>query len=126
MLELQGSGNQLKLLRQPRDLINNFLNCFILVDFNREQAKAKQCLNKLIASDCDFTPAIQEVFDLSLNDHNPFCADNRDPGATGKGQCESVQDPNKTFSDDKSAGFKSGLSPAILLCFVSFLFFVKF
>ena len=33
----------------------------MFVDFNREQAKAKQCLNKLIASDFDFTPAIQEI-----------------------------------------------------------------
>ena len=92
---------------------------------NREQARTKKCLNKLIASDCDVAPAIQEMFDLSLNDHNPFCANNRDPGASGKDQCEGVEDPNKTFSDDKSAGFRSGLSPAILLCLVSFLFFVK-
>ncbi|XP_078384693.1 uncharacterized protein LOC144667171 isoform X2 [Oculina patagonica] len=62
-----------------------------------EQAKAKQCMKKLIDSDCKFPSVVQEVLDLGFSDYNPFCANNRDPGATGNDQCAGVRDLNNPF-----------------------------
>ena len=49
-------------------------------------------MNNLIDSDCTFSSADREVLDLGLADYNPFCANNRDPGATGNDQCYGVTD----------------------------------
>lgn len=99
---------------------------FIYVDFHREYAKAKQCLNKLIASNCTFPPTVQEMFDLSFSDHNPYCANNRDPGATGNDQCHGVKDPSKnTDNNAKSAVIKSSVSQPLLFYLVLLLFSVQ-
>ncbi|XP_078343523.1 uncharacterized protein LOC144629183 [Oculina patagonica] len=95
-----------------------------------ENAKAKQCLNKLIASDCTFPSVIQEMFDLSFSDYNPFCADNRDPGATGSDQCDGVRDlsvdpSKKPTIKGAAAHLKSSVLRALLFSLVSLLFFVK-
>ena len=92
---------------------------------SRENAKAKRCLKSLIDSDCNFPSYIKEVLDLSYGDYNPFCANNRDPGATGNDQCSGVQDKSgdalKYFN--AAAGIKSGVLQTMM--FVSFsLFFV--
>ena len=93
------------------------------VEFNREQAKAKKCLKKLVDSDCSFSSAEQEVLDLGFSDYNPFCSNNRDPGATGKDQCDGVRDLDNPLN--AAAGLKPGVMQALLFSFVSLLFFVK-
>ena len=92
---------------------------------SRENAKAKRCLKNLIDSDCNFPSYIKEVLDLSYGDYNPFCANNRDPGATGNDQCSGVRDKSgdalKYFN--AAAGIKSGVLQTMM--FASFsLFFV--
>ena len=67
---------------------SNLLN----VVFMRAQAEAKRCVKNLTDSDCNFPLKAKEVLDLGFSDYNPFCADNRDPGATGSDQCCRVQD----------------------------------
>ena len=54
-----------------------------------------------------------------LDGYNPFCANNRDPGATGNDECHGVRD----IKDDVSAavGIKINTSLALLLPLVSFL-----
>ena len=34
-----------------------------------------------------FRPQDGEAFDFQYDDYNPFCTNNRDPGATGSTQC---------------------------------------
>ena len=60
-----------------------------LRDLNSEQAKAKKCVRDLLASECTFNSQGRELLNLALGDYNPFCANNRDPGATGNDQCYS-------------------------------------
>lgn len=43
-------------------------------------------------SNCTFPPEVQEAWDLDFSDYNPYCADNRDPGATGNDTCFGVKD----------------------------------
>ena len=62
--------------------------------FNSELANAKQCLKRVITSKCRFPPSAQEVLDSAFSDYNPFCANNRDPGATRKDICHGVRDPS--------------------------------
>ncbi|XP_078343526.1 uncharacterized protein LOC144640336 isoform X1 [Oculina patagonica] len=52
-----------------------------------EQAKAKKCVRDLLDSECTVNSQDKQLLDLALGDYNPFCANNRDPGATGKDQC---------------------------------------
>ncbi|XP_078384990.1 uncharacterized protein LOC144667447 [Oculina patagonica] len=52
-----------------------------------EQAKAKKCVRDLLESECTVNSQTKQLLDLALGDYNPFCANNRDPGATGKDQC---------------------------------------
>ncbi|XP_078343531.1 uncharacterized protein LOC144629189 [Oculina patagonica] len=52
-----------------------------------EQAKAKKCVRDLLASECTFNSQDKQLLDLALGDYNPFCANNRDPEATGNDQC---------------------------------------
>ena len=63
---------------------------FLLLSFlilNSEHAKAKKCVRDLLASECTFNSQTRQLLNLALGDYNPFCADNRDPGATGRDQC---------------------------------------
>ena len=87
--------------------------------FIREQATAKKCLKNLIDSDCSFSYEVKEVLDLGLADYNPFCANNRDPGATGNDQCYGVRDISA------AAGTKTGVLQTLLFALMSMLFFFK-
>ena len=58
-----------------------------LRDLNSEFAKAKKCGKDLLDSECAFNSSTMEGLNLVLGDYNPFCANNRDPGATGNDQC---------------------------------------
>ena len=59
-----------------------------LRDLNSEHAKAKKCVRDLLALECTFSsPSCWELLNLAFGDYNPFCANNRDPGATGNYQC---------------------------------------
>ncbi|KAL9960748.1 hypothetical protein ACROYT_G034241 [Oculina patagonica] len=89
-----------------------------------EYAKAKQCVKKLIDSDCTFPSEAQEVLDLGYSDYNPFCENNRDPGATGKEQCDGVRDLKNPLN--AAACLKSSVLQALLFAVASLLFFVKF
>jgi len=100
-----------------------FLNVYKYIEFNREQAKAKKCLKNLIDSDCTFSSPIQEALDLGLGDYNPFCPNRRDPGATGKDQCDGVRDLDNPFNT--AAGLKPSVLQALLFSFVALLLFVK-
>ena len=86
-----------------------------LFHFNRENAKAKKCMKDLIASACTFPPTVQEVLDLGLGDYNPFCEDNRDPGAIGNDQCYGYSGSPAT------AVMNMGVAQALLFYFL-FLF----
>ena len=82
-------------------------------------------MKNLIDSDCTISFTDREVLDLGFADYNPFCANNRDPGATGNDQCSGVQDKSgdalKYFN--AAAGIKSGVLQTMM--FASFsLFFV--
>ena len=94
--------------------------------FTRAQAKAERCVKNLIDSDCNFPSQAKEVLDLGFSDYNPFCADNRDPGATRSDQCDGVQDK----SDDGLKYFNAanGIKPGALqtLMFNSFSLFFFF
>ena len=102
---------------------------FTFPNFNRERAKAKKCWMEAIKSDCKFPPDFFEAIKFDLFDHNPFCANNRDPGATGNDQCYGVRDIKNPFNrkDDVSAtaGIKINASLALLLPLVTFLFVFK-
>ena len=45
------------------------------------------------------------MLDLGYSDYNPFCSNLRDPGATGKGQCDGVRDLNNPLN--AAAGLKT-------------------
>ena len=104
------------------------------IEFNREQAKAKKCLKQLVDSYCTFSAVVQEALDLDLGEYNPFCSNHRDPGATGKDQCDGVKDLNNPLTaaaEDQGKTLSAAAGPnvsvmqALLLSFVSLLFFVK-
>ena len=106
-------------------------------------------MKKLIDSDCTFSSTVQEALDLSFGDYNPFCDNNRDPGATGKDQCDGVRDLDKAYNATQynatqynatqynatqynatpynaAAGIKSSVLQALLFAFASLLLFAKF
>ncbi|XP_058953101.2 uncharacterized protein [Pocillopora verrucosa] len=91
-----------------------------------EEAKRKKCLKNLIYSDCTFSSAEREVLDLALADYNPFCANNRDPGATGNDQCYGVKDISGPAGINAAAGIKPGVMQALLLVVVSICFFFNY
>ena len=99
-----------------------FMNVVNFVFF-REHAKAKRCLKNLIDSDCNFPAQGKQLLELAYGDYNPFCANNRDPGATGNDQCDGVQDISKYLS--AAAGIKSGVLKTLMLAFLLLLFFFK-
>ena len=74
-------------------------------------------------SDCKFPTDIFEVIKFDLVDYNPFCANNRDPGATGNDECHGVRD----IKDDVSAAavIKINTSLALLLPLCSYLRFKR-
>jgi len=88
----------------------------------QERANARKCLKRLIASDCYFSGSDQEALDLALSDYNPFCANNRDPGATGKDICYGVKDLNNPLND--AGGIKSSVLQAFLFPLL-LLFLIK-
>ena len=93
-----------------------------LFHFNRENAKAKKCLKNVIASACNYPPGTQEIFDLTLGDYNPFCEDNRDPGATGNDQCYGYGSWYK--GSPSTAVMNMGVAQALLFYFLFLFFFV--
>jgi len=88
----------------------------------QEQAKAKKCLKHLINSNCTFSSLVKEVLDLGFSDYNPFCSNLRDPGATGKDQCDGVRDLDNPLN--AAAALKPSVMQALLLSFVLLLLFV--
>ena len=71
-----------------RSICNSQLTySLILLDPNSEYSKAKKCVKDLLTSQCTFSPLDARAFDFQYDDYNPFCANNRDPGATGSDQC---------------------------------------
>ena len=93
-----------------------------LFHFNRENAKAKKCLKNVIASACNYPPGTQEIFDFTLGDYNPFCEDNRDPGATGNDQCYGYGSSSK--GSPSTAVMNMGVAQALLFYFLFLFFFV--
>ena len=43
-------------------------------------------------TNCTLPPEVQEAWDLGFGDYNPYCANIRDPGATGNDTCFGVKD----------------------------------
>ena len=78
-------------------------------------------------SACNFPNSTKEVLELSYSHYNPFCASNRDPGATGNDQCDGVQDKSgdalKYFN--AAAGIKSGVLQTLMFAFFLLFFFFK-
>ena len=83
----------------------------------------KKCLKNLIDSDCTISFTDREVLDLGFADYNPFCANDRDPGATGNDQCYGVKDISGPAGINAAAGIKPGVMQALLLVFMSICFF---
>ena len=104
-----------------------FLVLFLFLFFFRENAKAKRCLKNLIDFDCNFPALSKEVLELAYSDYNPFCANNRDPGATGNDQCDGVQDKSgdalKYFN--AAAGIKCGVLQTLIFASFFLLLFFK-
>ena len=46
----------------------------------------------MIDSDCNYPAETKKMMDLYLGVHNPFCVENRDPGATKNDQYDDVLD----------------------------------
>ena len=66
---------------------------FVNYLFIREYAETKKCLRDLIDSDSNHpAESKKEFLDLYYSAYNPFCADNRDPGATKNDSCYGVLD----------------------------------
>ena len=94
---------------------------FHLLVFNGENAKAKRCVKNLLACNCTFLEIIQKMFDTSLSDYNPYCANNRDPGATGNYQCHG----DKRNPTSATASRKSSVLQALFFPLLIWLFFVR-
>ena len=82
-------------------------------------------MKNLVDSDCTISSADREVLDLGFADYNPFCANNRDPGATGNDQCYGEEDINghaginPTVGFNTAASIKPGVMQALLSVFMS-------
>ncbi len=56
------------------------------------------------------------MFDFQFDDYNPFCENNRDPGATGSGQCADFPlDPAPTVIPCNKSGVISAKQFVLLL-----------
>ena len=80
-------------------------------------------MKNLIDSDCSFPSLAQEALDLGFSDYNPYCIDNRDPGATGNDQCYGVKELNNPFNSGTATS--TGIKVALIFPFLLMLFFVK-
>ena len=82
-------------------------------------------MKNLVASACSFSSSEQELLDLGFSDHNPFCENNRDPGATGNDQCFGVKELNNPFHSSNST--KTGNLRAVLQgsCFSAVVFYLR-
>lgn len=92
-----------------------------------ENADAKKCLKNVTETACTFDPKTKPALDLQLgfSDYNPFCDNNRDPGATGKDQCDEVKDLNNPLNNSpETAGMRIGVLQALLIPFLLLFFFV--
>ena len=63
------------------------------------------------------------MLELGYSDYNPFCASNRDPGATGNDQCDGVQDKSgdalkyfKLLEQSQSNANKRNTKRVVKLC----------
>ena len=78
-------------------------------------------MKNLVASACSFSSREQELIDLGFSDYNPFCENNRDPGATGNDQCFGVKELNNPFHSSnptKTANLRAVLVLVLALLFV--------
>ena len=95
--------------------------------FSSENADAKKCLKNVTETACTFDPKTKPALDLKLgfSDYNPFCDNNRDPGATGQDQCDEVKDLNNPLNNSpETAGMRIGVLQALLIPFPLLFFFV--
>lgn len=91
-------------------------------------AEAKKCLINLIDSDCNYPPNSTGILDMTLSVYNPFCSDNRDPGATRNAPCDGVQDKTGDGLKDFNIYVAGGVKPRVLqtlpfACFSVLIFF---
>ena len=96
----------------------------------------KKCLKNVMLTECTFPPEALELFNLTFAGQNPFCTDNRNPGATGNDQCNGVKNligPTGAFlrndkpnSINAAAGIKTGVLQAFLSVFPTTWFFFSF
>ena len=75
-------------------------------------------LRDLIDSGCNYRAETKKMMDLYLGVHNPFCADNRDPGATKNDQYDDVL-------DEEDVNAAAGTKPSVFLCLLSFCLKLK-
>ena len=107
--------------RLVRPLPSKNPDTLVSFHFDRENAKAKKCLKNLLRSECTLSSSDHEAIDLSYNDYNPFCKNNRDPEATGNDQCYGVKDLNNPLNNSAET---AGMRQALLVPFLLFFFFV--
>ena len=79
-------------------------------------------MKNLAASACSFSSSEQELLDLGFSDYNPFCENNRDPGATGNDQCFGVKELNNPFHSSNPT--KTANLRAVLFLVLAALLFV--
>ena len=68
----------------------------------------------MIDSDCNYRAETKKMMDLYLGVHNPFCADNRDPGATKYDDVLDEEDVNA------AAGTKPRVFQTLMFAFFLF------
>ena len=70
-----------------------------------------------IDSDCNYRAETKKMMDLYLGVYNPFCAENRDPGATKNDKYDDVL-------DEEDVNAAAGTKPSVFqtLMFAFFLF----
>ena len=91
-------------------------------------------MKNLIASACTLPSTLQEALDLAFSDYNPYCDDNRDPGAIGNDQCygysgspaTAVMTMSSTHHNGSpsTAVMNMGVAKALLFYFLFMFFFV--
>ena len=97
---------------------------YLLSLFSSENADAKKCLKNVTETACTFDPKTKPALDLQLgfSDYNPFCDNNRDPGATGNDQCFGVKELNNPFHSSNPT--KTANLQAVLVLVLALLFFI--
>lgn len=79
-------------------------------------------MKNLVASACSFSSSEQEILDLGFSDYNPFCENNRHPGATGNDQRFGVKKLNNPFHS--SYPTKTGNLQVVLVLVLALLFII--